>query len=108
MTKAPYFFIDLANLPDTLVWVASDPAALASDLQSARVDVGAGHGDRRMGLLIGFDIAPEPAAMVWRDRHHMPVIAMVLKWRVCSPHFEDDLDRFPRHRAGSPIHRDAE
>jgi hypothetical protein len=31
----------------------------------------------------------------------MPVIAMVFKWRLCGPHFEDDFHRFPCHRAGN-------
>ena len=61
-----------------------------------------------MGLLIGFHIDAEPAAMVWRDGHHVPVIAMVFKWRVCGPNFEDDLHRFLCHRAGTTIYRDPE
>src|SRR5512132_1425255 len=85
-----------------------NPAALASDLQGAGVNVGASHGDGRMGLLIGFDIDAEPTSGVRRGSDDVPVIVMILKWRIFGPDFENDLYRFPCHRAGAPIHRHPE
>src|SRR2546430_17625216 len=68
MTKAPYFFIDLANLPDTLVWVASDPAAIQQILSADRIIRHLGVGFEHRQAPRGFH--PLIQIVLVRPRHH--------------------------------------